>query len=323
MSEIGKTLSKFLFYAVAIVLLAWTASLTVAFITAALPNMAWYVPYLALVAFDGGMIAWLFVFLKYAQGTMQRAVSIALTAFDFLGVALLVIAEILLGGQNIAEAPAALGTWAIWGIGIWTVVNVAGVLLFHIGDPDAQVQMSIQNEKDAIFRGALANLGSRRVENSKALADTLGARMYDAMLAELFVDRNGDGIPDALQSGQAVPGHVIASQTQQPGRAMAATGANANRTTITPDGDYSLQILANGRWVTAIKYSHYDDAVKDANERYDEGETAVRIKNGNAIAYELGNDVNYSQRPSAPRPFGLEESGPRPLSSNTPEFPYR
>lgn len=28
-------------------------------------------------------------------------------------------------------------------------------------------------------------------------------------------------------------------------------------------------------------------------------------------------------RPSAPRPFGLEESDPRPLSSNTPEFPYR
>lgn len=217
MSEISKTITKFLFYAVAIVLLAWTASLTVAFISTALPNMPWYVPYLALVAFDGGMIAWLFVFLKYAQGTIQRAVALGLTIFDFIGVGLLVIAEILLGGQNLTEAPAALGTWAIWGIGVWTVVNVLGILLFHIGDPEAQVQMSIQNEKDAIFRGALANLGARRVENSKMLADQLGARMYATMLAELFVDRDGDGIPDLLQSGrgdgQAIPGTAVPQPT--------------------------------------------------------------------------------------------------------------
>jgi hypothetical protein len=225
MNEIGKTLSKGLFYLVALVLLAWTASLTVAFIAVALPNLPWYVPYLALVAFDGGMIAWLFVFLKYAQGTIQRAVALALTLFDFVGVGLLVIAEILLGGQSLTEAPAALGTWAIWGIGVWTVVNVLGVLLFHIGDPEAQVQMSIQNEKDAIFRGALANLGSRRVENSKMLADQLGSRMYDQMLAELFVDKDGDGVPDALQSGRggsvqipgtAIPLPVAHDETERP-----------------------------------------------------------------------------------------------------------
>ena len=249
MSEIGKTLTKFVFYLVAIVLLAWTASLTVSFVASALPTMPWYVPYLSLVVFDGGMIAWLFVFLKYAQGTIQRATALGLTGWNFLGVSLLVGAEILLGGQTMAEAPEGLGTWAIWGIGVWTVVNVLGVLLFHIGDPDAQVQMSIQNEKDAIFRGALANLGPRRVENSKALADTLGARMYDAMLAELFVDRNNDGIPDALQSGQAIPGHVVASSQPQPAAPQTPPQPEARPSTTT-------------------------------------------------------------------RPFGLEESGPRPLSSS-------
>jgi hypothetical protein len=210
MSEIGKTLTKFVFYLVAIVLLFWTASLTVTFVAAALPTMPWYVPYLSLVVFDGGMIAWLFVFLKYAQGTIQRATALGLTGFNFIGVGLLVIAEILLGGQTLTAAPENIGTWAIYGIGVWTVVNVFGVLLFHIGAPEAQVQMSIQNEKDAIFRGALANLAERRVENSKALAGELGARMYDSMLAELFVDKNGDGTADLLQSGRnegvTVPG---------------------------------------------------------------------------------------------------------------------
>jgi len=97
--------------------------------------------------------------------------------------------------------------------------------LFHIGDPEAQVQMSIQNEKDAIFKGALANLGSRRVEHSRELADQLGSRMFDTMLAELFVDKNGDGIPDALQSGQktTIPGtaSVASQQTDAPERPFA------------------------------------------------------------------------------------------------------
>lgn len=200
MNEIGKTLSKALFYVVAVLLLVWTASLTVTFIQAALPTLPWYVPYVALVAFDGGMIAWLFVFLKSAQGTIQRAVAIGATIFDFLGVGLMVIAEILLGGQTFTEAPESLGTWAIWGIGIWTVINVLFVILYHIGDPEAQKQMSIQNEKDAIWQGALKDLASRRTHNSTALAAQLGGRMYEEMLAELFVDRDGNGRPDLLEA---------------------------------------------------------------------------------------------------------------------------
>lgn len=205
MKEIGKTLTKILFYFVAAVLLVWTASLTVHFIASALPSMPWYVPYLALVVFDGGMIAWMFVFLKYAEGTIQRAVALGLVMFDFAGVALLVMADILLGGQTWTAAPEGLGTWAVWGIGIWTVVNVLGVLAFHIGDPQAQIQMSIQNEKDQIFRGALDNLGARRAENSKMLSNELGSRMYTQMLDELLVDNDRNGVPDALEGSYQVP----------------------------------------------------------------------------------------------------------------------
>lgn len=216
MKEIGKTLTKILFYFVAAVLLVWTASLTVDFITSALPSMPWYVPYLALVVFDGGMIAWMFVFLKYAEGTVQRAVALGLVVFDFLGVALLVMADILLGGQTWTVAPEGLGTWAVWGIGIWTVVNVLGVLAFHIGDPQAQIQMSIQNEKDAIFRGALDNLGSRRAENSKMLSNELGSRMYTQLLDELMVDNDRNGVPDAFEGSFQVPAQASSGMQAQP-----------------------------------------------------------------------------------------------------------
>lgn len=205
MNEIGKTLAKWLFYMVAVILLGWTASLTVTFVTSALPGMPWYVPYFALVVFDVGMIAWLFVFLRHAQGTVQRGVAVALTGFDFLGVGLMVIAEILLGGQTLTDAPAALGTWAIWGIGVWTVVNVLGVLVFHIGDPEAQKSMAIQSQKDAIWSGAMQQLEARRVHESQRLANELGQRLFDNMLAELLVDGNNDGVPDIMQRRQQLP----------------------------------------------------------------------------------------------------------------------
>jgi len=216
-SEIGKSLAKWLFYFVAMVLLIWSSSLTYTFIAAALPALPWYVPFAALVAFDGGMMSWLFVFLKAAEGVIQRATALAVMVFDFLGVGLMVIAEILLGGQALAAVPENLGTYAIWGIGIWTVGNLGAVLLYHVGDPEAQKQMSVQNEKDAIWRGALADLATRRTKNSTALAAQLGDRLYQEMLAELFVDRDGDGRPDLLQSRNedvAIPAAVPAPVAQ-------------------------------------------------------------------------------------------------------------
>lgn len=202
MNEIGKNIAKGLFYLVATVLIVWTSSLTVTFVQSALPNTFFLVPYLALVVFDGGMIAWLFVFLRYAQGAGQRATAIVTCLADFLGVGLMVIAEILLGGQTLAAAPENLGTYAIWGIGVWTVVNVLSVLVFHITDPEAIKQMSLQNEKDEIWRGALKQLASMRAQNSSRLHEEIGRRLYNDMLAEL--DVNGNGVPDKLEEKPTV-----------------------------------------------------------------------------------------------------------------------
>lgn len=148
-----KTLAKFVFYAVAVVLFAWTANLTVAFLAAALPGSPWYVPLFGLVVFDGGLLAWAFVFIHYAEGNVQRAVALTLTGFNLIGVSLMTISEVLLGGQQLADAPVLLGTFAIWAIGIWTTANVAGVVLFHLADPQARKAMAIQAEKDAIWDG--------------------------------------------------------------------------------------------------------------------------------------------------------------------------
>ena len=202
---IKRTLAKLIFYLVAVVLLTWTASLTVSFVQSVLPNSFWAVPYLALVVFDGGMISWLFVFLSHAQGAIQRATALALCVFDLLGVGLMVVAEIILDGQTWVAAPESLAAIAVWGIGIWTIVNVAGVVLFHLGDPEAQKEMAIQSEKDAIFAGALTDMKSRRIDAQQALSQELGGGIFAELLADVRRDANRNGTPDIMERGAQKP----------------------------------------------------------------------------------------------------------------------
>lgn len=176
-----KTIARGLFYGVATVLILWTATLTYSFVATALPQTHWLVPLFALVIFDIGMLAWLKVFLDYAQGSGQRTLALVLSLFDFLGVGLMVLAEILLGGQTLVAPPANLGEYAIWGIAIWTVVNVGGVLIFGMLQPDARRKMVLQGEMGLVFDEALKKLSTRRA----AIGGELSDRLADGLLAQL------------------------------------------------------------------------------------------------------------------------------------------
>ena len=198
-----KTIAKGLFYGVATVLMLWTASLTYSFVATALPQTHWLVPLFALVIFDVGMLAWLKVFLDYAQGSGQRALALILSLFDFIGVGLMVLAEILLGGQTMVAPPTNLGEYAIWGIAIWTVVNVGGVLIFHMLQPDARRKMVLQSEMDMIFDEALKKLSTRRVAIGGELSDRLADGMLAQLVAGLSLEGNRPALEPALPAAEA------------------------------------------------------------------------------------------------------------------------
>ena len=204
-----KSIARGLFYGVATVLVLWTASLTYAFIQAALPQVHWLVPIFALVVFDVGMLAWLKVFLDYAQGSGQRAVALVMTLVDFLGVGLMVLAEILLGGQTMVAAPENLGEYAIWGIAIWTVMNVGAIIAFHLLEPGVRRTMALRTEMDLVFDEALKKLPTKRAAISGQLSDQLSDGMLAQLVSELATKpatatlpapQNGDGKALSLAS---------------------------------------------------------------------------------------------------------------------------
>jgi len=198
-SGLKRTGSMIVFGLISTVILLWTGYLTTSFLSTVLPAAFWIVPYLGLVVFDGGMIGWMFVYLYLAEGSMQRSIALGLTVFNLIGVGLMTIAEIVLGGQTLAEVPAMLGTVAIWAVGIWTFVNVAGIIAFHLSSPDARIAAAIQEEKDAVVEEALTDLSNRRQENAKILSGQMGAGMFKTMVSELSLDSDGDGLPDIYE----------------------------------------------------------------------------------------------------------------------------
>ena len=276
---LNRTIAKFLFYGVAIILLVWTSSLTYSFLSMALPGAFWAVPLLGLVVFDAGMIAWMFVFLSHAEGAIQRAVAIILTLWNFLGVGLMTIAEILLSGQTLTEAPAMLGTAAIWGIGIWTVVNVLGVIVFHLGDPEARKEMAIQSEKDAIFEGALNALKNRRVAAQQGLADELSGAMFAQLLSDIRADSDKNGIPDLLERGNQ-PRTVPSSRPQLPDHAAPPVDDVALTAAI-------AALIAEGKLSAPVSNSTYDTARHGQPAQPGPGQ-------GNGPAgHRIGGDANF------------------------------
>lgn len=209
-----KTFAKGLFYAVAVILVLWTSSLTYSFVASVLPNSHWAMPLFALVVFDIGMIAWLKVYLDAAQGTGQRAVALGACIFDFIGVGLMALAELFLGGQTLVSAPERLGEFALWGIGVWTVANVGAVLAFHLLDPNARKSMALRTEMDAIFDESLAKLKTKRVSIGGKLSDQLADGMLMQLVAELSADVEQEGVPDELQERTAVPAGIHSANGQ-------------------------------------------------------------------------------------------------------------
>lgn len=194
-----RTIAKGLFYGMATVLVLWTASLTYSFVAGVLPGAHWAVPLFALIVFDVGMVAWLKVFIDYAQGSGQRAVALVMCLFDFMGVGLMVIAEIFLGGQSLVAAPQRLGEYAVWGIGVWTVANVAGVIVFHLLHPETRKKMALRAEMDTVFDEALQKLGTKRARISGQLSDQLSDGMLVQLVAELAANNDRGGSTVQLQ----------------------------------------------------------------------------------------------------------------------------
>ena len=140
-SKMKKTshLPKLLLYAMGLGLLIFTGYRTVSLVSQTMPQEAAILSIAALVAFDGGIVAWLYYFSRGAKSNQQVAIAGAMVFIDFIGVGILFISHTLLNERLYAQNPdtlRSLGVLAIWTLVIGTLANVGALLLSHAFDPD-------------------------------------------------------------------------------------------------------------------------------------------------------------------------------------------
>jgi hypothetical protein len=181
------TVPKVLFYIMGVIVVAFTASLTISFASRIMPDSP-MMPYMVFAVLDGGALVWMMVYVALAHGKSQSTMSLIMFAVDLLGVGLMVVSELMLGGQTFAEIPENLGTIAVWGISIVTFLNVVGTYIFHMSDPDLLQKQTIREAEDSIIEGATEYVKAEMENRKSRLSQEMGERMVRSSIISLRLD---------------------------------------------------------------------------------------------------------------------------------------
>jgi hypothetical protein len=194
--SIWKWIARVMFYAVAVGLFVYAASRSLDFITATLPASQKAVGYLGLLATGGGAIAWLAVFLFYAQGTGQKGLSVLFVIVDLLGeFALFTFDTLYRSGESgmIAGLSADEIRLVILGLSALIALNIGGTVAFHILDPEASRRMREESARDVLDDEVLKVIETRAPQIASQIAPQIAAQ-WEADFTERFGNMTALGL---------------------------------------------------------------------------------------------------------------------------------
>ena len=164
-------------------LLGYTASRTLNFIRMTLPPDQHDTAYLALVAFDGGLLLWTAFYLHGAKGPWQRGIAALMIVVSLVGVLIGFGADTLYTatGFGLAKMTAGDAQSAIWGMVIIIGLNVAAVTVTHMTHPDALRAQAEEEAHDRITMATLEQIKQNATHLAAELAPQLAGKWTQDM----------------------------------------------------------------------------------------------------------------------------------------------
>jgi len=160
-------------------LLVYSATRSLDFISLTLPADKKILAYFGLAALDGGLVAWMLSYLNGSRGAWQRAIAILMVIVDVIGAITMFTMDTLYNsGQNgmtKAMTPEAI-TNAILALSGIIALNIIATVAHHITDPD---KLREQAEEEAFAKVEDATL--KQISKN---ADTLAAQLAPVMAAD-------------------------------------------------------------------------------------------------------------------------------------------
>lgn len=160
-----------------VALLIYTASRTLSFLRMTLPASSQDTAYLALVAFDGGLLLWTLYYLHGARGPWQRGISALMVMVDLAGVVIGFAADTMwtAAGHGLAQMAQSDAQTAILAMVAIIALNVAAVVVCHLTSPDALLAQAEEEARDKITIATLQQIGQNAVQLASELAPKLAA----------------------------------------------------------------------------------------------------------------------------------------------------
>lgn len=160
-----------------VALLIYTASRTLSFLRMTLPAASQDTAYLALVAFDGGLLLWTLYYLHGARGPWQRGIAALMVVVDLIGVIVGFAADTMwtASGFGLTKMSTGDAQSAILAMVAIIALNVAAVVVCHLTSPAALLAQAEEEARDKITVATLEQIGQNAVQLAAEVAPKLAA----------------------------------------------------------------------------------------------------------------------------------------------------
>jgi hypothetical protein len=175
---------------------------------------------LAIAFFDAGALGWLGVYIYKARGTPQRAVSLWLCVWDLAGVVAMVIAEILLGGQELVNIPPWLGKFIIDTVIITFALNLIGWYYLHANAPETREAINAQDLEDDLIEIAERQARASIEREAQALGALLAGRVTSRIKYRMRLPMSEDEAAQwrgEIVDAETIPQPALPAPTAGPG----------------------------------------------------------------------------------------------------------
>jgi len=210
-TNLNRAGSKVVLWMLTLAMLAFTITRTLHFLVQTFPPDQAYVSYLALAAFDIGVLGWLYYATNAAEGTGQRVVGYGMIFVCASGVIVTTIADMLMvSAKNgvTVKMPPDVATAALWAVMIVISLDFFAGILVHLLDPKHQKHMTVENAKDIVHKASMEAIKKRAGEIAPRVADQVANYWADQVVQDMIGHIPGISVSevktvDALPSGES------------------------------------------------------------------------------------------------------------------------
>jgi hypothetical protein len=181
--RIGKLLAT----ALGVILLIYSATRSLDFISLTLPADRQILAWFGLAALDAGLIAWLLSYLYGSNGTWQRSIALMMVIIDFLGAVMFFTLDTLYNtgkaGLTTAMTSGAIQT-AVLALSGVIALNIGATIAHHLLDPDTLRRQAEEEARAQIEDQSLALIKQNSRQLAAQVAPQVANAWRDGIVAE-------------------------------------------------------------------------------------------------------------------------------------------